>query len=122
MDQIAILFTGGICLLAALLVGLAFYRMDLDAKKTRQDIDQAIPATAKVLHVGESEASSDGIDIDLTVEVMPPMGAPFKVKATWSVEPVSVPKVQEGSLLAIKIDKKNPRKIYSAEEWAELVC
>ncbi len=121
MDQIAVLFTGGICLLAALLVGLAFYRMYLDAKKTREAIDQAIPATAKVLHVGASEASSDGIDIDLTVEVMPPMGAPYKVKATWSVEPVSVAKVQEGSLLAIKIDKKNPRKIYSAEDWAEFV-
>ncbi len=121
MDQIVILTIASVCLLTALLVGLAFYRMYLDAKKTREDIDQAIPATAKVLHVGASEASSDGIDIDLTIEVMPPFGAPYKVKATWSVEPVHVARIQEGSVLAIKIDKKNPRKIYSAEEGAEVV-
>ncbi len=118
MDQFTFLFTAGICILAALLVGLAFYHMYLDAQKARQAVDRAIPATARVLRVGASDASSDGIDVDLTFEVTPPFGEPYKVKAAWSVEPLAISKLQEGSTLAVKIDAKDPWKIYSAENWA----
>ncbi len=114
----SVLLIGGICALATLLVGMAFYRMYLDARKTRENIAKGIPATATVLHVGSSDASSDGIDVNLTLEVMPPGGAPYKLHTTWSVEPVSVSKIQPGCTVAIKIDAHDPKKVYSAEDWA----
>ncbi len=101
-----------------LIVGIAFYGMYRTAKKDRGRIAQAIPATAKVIHVGDSDASSGGIDIDLTFEVMPPNGAPYKAKTNWSVEPLSVSKVQIGCIVAVKIDVKDPQIIYSAENWS----
>ncbi len=114
----ATLLTGGICAVAAILVGVAFYRMYLGAKRTRQAIAQAIPAEAKVLHVGNSDASSNGIDVNVTFEVMPPGGASYKVDTTWSVEPLSVARIQPGCTVAVRIDAQDRNKIYSAEDWA----
>jgi len=102
----------------ALFVVLAFYRMSRVAKKETDAIAHGIPATATVVHVGHSESSSGGVDVNLTFEVMPPNAAPYKVKTIWSVEPLSVSKIQEGCTVALKIDAKDPQKLYSAEDWA----
>ena len=105
----------GLFVLAA---GIGFYGMYRTTKKGRSKVASAIPATAKVIQVGDSDISSGGIDVELTLEVTPPNGAPYQVINNWSVEPLSISKVQAGSILAVKIDAKNPKIIYSAENWA----
>jgi len=112
------LVTGSVCLLAVLLVAVMFWGFYRDARKERGRIAQAIPATARITRVGNSDTTNGGMDVDLTFEVTPPDGAPYTVKTTWSVEPLSVSKIQPGSTVAIKIDAKDPKKIYSAEKWA----
>jgi hypothetical protein len=88
------------------------------AKKETDAIARGIPATAKVIHVGHSESSSGGVDVNLTFEVAPPGGPIYKVKTIWSVEPLSVSKIQEGCTVALKIDANDPQKLYSMEDWA----
>ena len=101
-----------------LFVILAFWQMARTAKKETDAIAQGIPATAKVIHVGHSESSSGGVDVNLTFEVTPPDGSVYKVKTIWSVEPLSVSKIQEGCTVALKIDANDPQKLYSLEDWA----
>ena len=106
-----------------MLVGIFLFRSyrvtQADRKRRKQAVKaSAIPASAKVLRVGDSDFSSGGIDVELTFEVTPPNGVPYQVTNNWSVEPLSISKVQPGSVLAVKIDAKNPKIIYSAEDWA----
>jgi len=101
-----------------LFVVIAFYQMSRDAKKETDAIARGIPASAKVVHLGHSESSDGGVDVNVTFEVLPPNGSPYKVKTIWSVEPLSVSKIQEGCTVALKIDANDPQKLYSAEDWA----
>lgn len=104
-----------------LVIVLALRGMARSAQKVRDDFARAIPATAKVVHLGESVNAEDydTVDVTVTFEINPPTGAPYKVKTTWSVDPASVSKIQEGSMVAIRIDPADRRKIYSAETWAQ---
>ena len=112
------ILTTSLCGVGLLAISILFYGMYRNAKKERDAIAQAIPATAKVIHIGHSESSAGGVDVNLTFEVMPPNGSPYRVKTIWSVEPLSVSKIQEGCIVALKIDAKDPQKLYSAENWA----
>ncbi len=112
------LVTASVCLVGVLIVAVMFLGFYRDARKERNRIAQAIPATARVTHVGNSDTTGGGMDVDLTFEVTPPDGAPYTVKTTWSVEPLSISKIQPGCTVAIKIDAKDRHKLYSAENWA----
>ncbi len=92
----------------------------LDAVRRQNKFHHAIPAQARILHVGRSYDSGTfgGYDVGLTLEVIPPNGAPYQVKTTWSVEPLAVPNLKEGEMLAVRIDAKDTHKIYSGEKWA----
>lgn len=105
----------------ALIVVFVFRGMAQSAQKVRDGFARAIPATAKVLRLHESinAESYDTVDVTVTFEVNPPDGAPYKVKTTWSIDPASVAKIQEGETVAIRIDPDDRRKIYSAETWAQ---
>ena len=74
--------------------GIGLYGMYRTAKKSRNKVDRAIPATAKVISVGNSDFSSGGIDVEVTFEVTPPNGVPYQVTNNWSVEPLSISKIQ----------------------------
>ena len=104
--------------LFGLIIGIAFYGMYRTAKKDRHKIASALPATAKVISVGDSDFSSGGIDVELTLEVLPPGGVPYQVTNNWSIEPLSISKIQAGSLLPVKIDAKNPKILYPDVDWA----
>ena len=101
-----------------LFVVLAFYMMYRGAKKETDAIAQATPASAKVVHLGRSESGGGGVDVNVTFEVSPPSGLPYQVKTIWTVEPLSVSKIQVGCTVALKIDAKDPQTLYSAEDWA----
>lgn len=121
MDYIIVLIFALVLAVVALIVVLAFRGMYRTAQKAREGFGRAIPATAKVVHVGESINAEgyDTVDVAVTFEVVPPSGDPYKVKTTWSVDPASVSKIQKGETVAIRIDRDDRRKIYSAEPWAQ---
>ncbi len=121
MPSVLILGFGIVCALVALGLTLAFYGMYKNAKKGREGFAQAVPATAKVLKVGQSSASQSygGIGVELTLEVMPTDGRPYRADVNWSVEPARLEEVQKGCSVASKIDPHNRKTIYSAEPWAQ---
>ncbi len=104
----------------ALVFGLLILGAYLSARKRRARFANAVPAQARVIKVGKSYDSGTygGYDVDLVLEIIPPAGAPYQLSTTWSVEPLAMPKLKEGQTLSIKIDVGDPKKIYSAEEWA----
>ncbi len=104
-----------------LAVFLLFRSMARSAQKARDDFARAAPATAQVLQVGHSSsASSYGtVDVELTFEVHPSFGEPYRVRTTWAVDPAAVSKIQPGQTVAVRIHPQDPKKIYSAEAWAQ---
>ncbi len=92
----------------------------LDALRRVDHFNRAVPAQARILRAGRSYDSGTfgGWDVDLTLEVVPPSAAPYRVKTTWSVEPLALPRLKEGETLAVRIDAGDPQKIYSGEKWA----
>ncbi len=114
-----------LCVLAVvvLAVAAAFRGMFRTAQKGRRAYAKALPATARVLKIGDSVggAAYDNVDVDLSLEVEPPAGAPYKVLTTWSVEPAALSRIRVGSTLAVRIDADHPSKIYSAEIWAQSI-
>ncbi len=101
-------------------VAITFGSAYLDAVRRQDRFRHAVPAQARILHVGHSYDSGTfgGTDVDLTLEVIPPSAGPYQVKTTWSVEPLAVSKLKEGEILAVRIDTQTPHKIYSGEKWA----
>ena len=91
------------------------------AKKGRNRVAKAIPAKARIIKIGHSSSSANygTVLVHLTFEVMPTNGSPYELDTEWSVEPASVSKLEEGKILNIKIDPKNPKTIFSAESWAQ---
>ena len=113
--------TALICGITALFLVIAFYMMYRTAKKGRNRVAKAIPATAKIIKIGHSSSSANygTVLVHLTFEVMPTSGSPYELDTEWSVEPASVSKLVEGKILNIKIDPKNPKTIFSSESWAQ---
>lgn len=111
------LFVGLFLVIVVILV----YGMYRTASKGRGDFARAIPASARITRVGESYNSANygTVVVKLTVEVTPPQGAPFEQTQSWAIQPASVSQLQAGRTIAIRIDTRNPQKIYSAEDWAE---
>jgi hypothetical protein len=109
------------CGITALFLVVAFYGMYRTAKKRRNQVAKALPATARIIKIGHSSSSANygTVLVHLTFEVMPTNGASYELVTEWFVEPASVSKLEEGKILNIKIDPKNPKTIYSAEAWAK---
>jgi hypothetical protein len=112
---------GIVLLVIGSLIGL-FMWVRRRAAKRSVSIARATLATAKVISVGRSFTSSTGgsVNVELTLEVVPPNGIPFQNTSRWYIEPMAMSKVQEGTTLAVKIDADNPSKIYSGETWANV--
>ena len=110
-----------VCVFFALLFGGILFNMYRTAKKGRDNYAQAVPASAKILKIGKSYTSRNygTVDVKLTIEVIPPAGPTYELSTTWFVEPASISKLKEGDTYKIKIDPKDPKKVYSAEDWAQ---
>jgi len=121
MNTVGILSIGGACAIGVLIVAIGFYRMYLSAQKAREGYAHATPATAKILKVGRSNSAEeyDTVDVHLTFEVFPPSGDSYQVKNTWSIDPAHVSNFQEGTTVAVRISREDPKKIYSDEKWAQ---
>ena len=109
----------GTALAIILLVVYFFFRMYQTAQGDRQRRKRAIKATARIVKIGHSRTSETDEDlmVYLTLEVTPPDGKPFEVDTMWWVQPAAAANVEVGRTVAVKIDAKNPKLIYSAERW-----
>ncbi len=110
-----------VVLVVALVIFLILRSMARSTRQVQDDFDRAMPASATVLHVGQSSsAGSYGtVDVELTLQVDPPMGNPYQVRTTWAVDPAAIAKIQAGQTVAVRIHRDNPQKVYSAESWAQ---
>ena len=117
--MVSILGGIGLALGIILLLVAAFYGMYRTAENDRKRRKQAIKATARIVKIGHSRNSQNRGDVTvyLTLEVIPPNGAPYEVDTHWWVNAASVPKVEVGRTVAVKIDAKDTKVIYSAERW-----
>jgi len=112
--------TTTISIFFALAILAIFLKLILEAKGKQDAYARAVPATGRITEVGRSYNSGTwgGQDIDFSMEVIPPQAAPYSVKVTWSIEPLSLTKIKAGNEIAIRIDRRDAKKIYSAEQWA----
>ena len=109
-----------IMLLFGLFLVGAFYWMYRTAQNDRHKRKRAIKATAKILKISHSRISTQSrgdVIVYLTLEVTPPTGAPYQVDTDWWIGAAAIPKVEVGRTVAIKIDAKDPKIIYSGERW-----
>jgi len=119
---ISVVVTGGICLLVVVAVGALLFLLYRSAKKTNENIAQV--ATATVTRLVDSASGGrnyGGVDIEMVLNVRPPNGLPYETRTSWAVEPAMLSKVQEGCTVVVKIDSKDPKRIYPVEEWAEFL-
>jgi len=109
-----------VCGLFVVIFGLLLFGMYRDAQKEKTGKAEGLPATAKVLKVGQSETSRNygTVTVNLALEITPPSGLPYTLKQVWDVDPASIANIQEGRTLSIKVDARDPRRIYSTEPWA----
>lgn len=108
---------GLVCGLFVVVFGLLLFGMYRSAQKDRNAVAEGIPATIRVLKVGQSETSRNygTVSVNLSFEVVPPNGAVYQLMQVWDVDPASLDKIKEGNSLPIKIDARNPKKVYSVE-------
>ena len=89
------------------------------AQETKRRQAQAKPAKAKII------SASQGIQggeikkmIFLTFEINDGFTAPYTAAAGWFVDTLHLSKIQEGSVIDVKVDTVDPNKIYPAASWA----
>jgi len=109
----------GALLLTILLLVYFFYRMYSIAEQDRRRRKRAVKATAKIIKIGHSRNSeyTGEVIVHVTLEVTPPNGVPYELDTEWWLNPTAIPKMEVGRTVAVKIDSKNPKIIYSAERW-----
>lgn len=84
---------------------------------------RAKKATAKLIRIDHSANSkrSGMILVNMVLEIIPAQGAPYQLgDIEWFIEPGVAAKFQEGLMVNIRIDAKNPKIIFPAERWARI--
>ncbi len=91
----------------------------LSTKNNMDKRQRATKATAKIVNIGHSRNSEKyaHVTVYLTLEIIPPNGAPYQLDTKWWVKPGQTSQVEVGRTVNVKIDAKNPNVIYSGESW-----
>ncbi len=120
MDKIIGTLIGGgfgfFILLAIVLVFLDY----LSKVSMKNNYARAVPASAKIVKISRSNGNGTygGLIVNITLDVIPTDAAPYLVKNVWCLEPLALSKVKAGDGIAIRIDPKHSKEIFSAEIWA----
>ncbi len=106
-------------LIIVLFLAGMFTWMYLTARNDRDRRRHATSALARIIQIGHSHNSekTGEVLVHLTLEVTPSKGSPYEVETEWWVKPASLPMIEVGRTVAVKIDSKNPKLIYSGEGW-----
>lgn len=92
--------------------------------KKRKDYEESfkagIPANAEIINVLNSHQSLPRpIEVQLLLSVMPVSGEKYQTIVLWDVQPLSIPLLQPGQVVSVKIDSKDKKKVYPNVNWAE---
>lgn len=94
---------------------------NLSSWAKQNKINQANAKTAKAKIISASQGLQGG-DISkmifLTFEINNGFNEPYTATAGWFVDSLHLNKIQEGSIIDVKVDRDNPKKIYPSESWA----
>jgi hypothetical protein len=95
-----------------------FLKLSKWAKENKKRQAAAKPAKAKII------SASQGIQggeikkmIFLTFEINDGFTAPYIASAGWFIDSLHLSKIQEGTMLDVKVDIEDPNKIYPAASW-----
>lgn len=113
----------GVIVIALIFAGVVWFvrKAKQDSAKLAMRLAQATPAEAKVIQVGRSldQKNQGAVNVRLRLEVTPKDHPSYQTTVTWDVQTASIPKVQEGKQVPVKIDVENPNIVYPRVGWAE---
>ena len=94
-------------------------RANRSMKEYPKRLAQAIPAEAKIIEVGNSynERNYGQMSVAMRLEITPEFGQPYQTISVWEIEPAHAHEIRVGKTLPIKIDKQNPKVIFSNVQW-----
>lgn len=96
-----------------------FKKLSKWAQESKRRQAQAKPAKAKIISVSQGVQGGDiSKMIFLTFEINDGFTAPYTASAGWFVDALHLNKIQEGSIIDVKVDADDPQKIYPAASWA----
>ena len=80
------------------------------------------PVKARVLSRKETtNPKAAGIaKVNLDLEIQTEEGEPMQVSTCWLVEIPQLSQLEPGSIVEVKFEPKNPKRIYPAVSWARL--
>jgi hypothetical protein len=113
--------------LVVLLVRRNLGRQGTEAREQRAEADEraarGVWAQATVVNVLQMPRllpgeTPDAVKVDLRLEVLPPGGAKFLTLATWLVDTTALANVQAGATVPVKIDSRDPARVYPHVNWA----
>ena len=114
---------GGVLLIGAVAFGAVFGKVgravDAQLKDFPERYAQAMPSTAKIVQVGGVYTSRTygTTSVGLRLEVDPRFGPTYQAISVWEVKSTHAHDL-EGKTVNIRIDRQNPKIIYSDENWA----
>ena len=111
------------CFIAAFIAPFVyiFYSSGKLEKKLIKRIAQATPVKAKIIKIDNATLDkpfSGYTDVRLTLETQLTNNKPYQVSACWSVKHISIPNIQPGMFVDIKIDQENKELVYPNVDWA----
>jgi hypothetical protein len=128
MNTTSILILIAIIILPATLVGFFIMRMNRSQLRYSRDriekfemgFRRTVDGTARVLQKNEtiSPAAHGIAKVELQLDVQVPEKAPYQLSTSWLVEVSSLDEIEPGKSLPVKVDAKDPLRIYPNVSWA----
>jgi hypothetical protein len=113
-----------------ILTGIIFIWYLLRARQKRKSknvkeepstrMERAVWAWAKILSSSQGALNTFRMArVEMELEVHMPGTPAYQVKVTWLVEEDSLPAVQEGKEISLKVDPQGPQHVYPNGTWAK---
>ncbi|WP_437673116.1 hypothetical protein [Sorangium sp. So ce131] len=99
------------------LVALGTQRMaEIAARTARSTVARA---TVVQSHTTTTMPGRGAAVVELRLDVTPPSGERYAARTKWEINLISLPLVQSGQTVTVKIDPQDPAIIYPGEVWAK---
>lgn len=89
-------------------------------KEYEENFKAGIPANAEIVNVLNSHQSlPQTMEVQLLLAVMPLNGEKYQTTVLWDVKPLTIPSIQVGQVVSVRIDAKDKKKVYPDVNGAE---
>lgn len=96
-----------------------FNKLNKWAQQNKINQANAKPAKAKIISASQGIQGGDiSKMIFMTFEINNGYNEPYTASAGWFIDALHLNKIQEGSVIDVKVDRNDPKKIYPAASWA----